>query len=451
MTETTYPGQAVALVSLWYASVGGPAADVTNLTITITPVAGGAAVISASTAWTHPATGVYVYEWTPSVATPAGNYLALWSAGGGLTASEIVTVLATASAGGIQTAQVSYCTREDVQRALDVKETARSAWQIDNAITAATGTIEGLTHRKFYPMTAVRYFNWPNQQYARPWRLWLDADELIAVSSLTSGDVEIDSDDYHLEPVNSGPPYTSIEIVLSSSATFGGGSTHQRQVAISGVFGHSAAETPGGSSAEALDTTETAVDVTDSALIGVGSIIRVDSERMIVTNKTMITSGQTLGAPGLTALANNVTVAVTTGTAYHVDETILIDSERMLIVDIAGNNLTVKRQWDGSVLAAHTAGATIYVPRTLTVQRGALGTTAASHITASSISVHVVPSLIRELAVAEAVNTLIQRTSGYARTSGSGEYQRETSGRGLRQIRDDVLTRYARKARSRAV
>ena len=49
----------------------------------------------------------------------------------------------------------------------------------------------------------------------------------------------------------------------------------------------------------------------------------------------------------------------------------------MLITDIAGNNLIVKRQKSGSTLAAHT-GSTIYAPRQVTITRGDLGTTAGS-------------------------------------------------------------------------
>lgn len=44
-----------------------------------------------------------------------------------------------------------YCTRQDVKRALDVHETARSNGQVDRAVEAASRTIEGVLHRRFYP------------------------------------------------------------------------------------------------------------------------------------------------------------------------------------------------------------------------------------------------------------------------------------------------------------
>lgn len=344
---------------------------------------------------------------------------------------------------------VWYTTRETVKAALDSAETARNNGQVDRAVAAATGAIHGRLHRRFYPELAVRYFDWPARRYGRPWRLWLDQHDLISVTTLLSGGTTIAAADYFLRP-DDGPPYTRVEIDLDSTAAFGGGGTAQRDIAITGLWGYRNDESPAGTLAEALDASETAVDVTDSAAIGVGHIIRVDDERMIVTGKTMLDTGQNLGGD-LAATMAAVTVPVSTGSSYAVGETILIDAERMLIVDIAGNNLVVKRGWDGSVLAAHTTGADIYAPRTLTVTRGALGTTAAAHDSAAAIYRHDPPAGIVRLATALALDTLLQETSGYAREVGSGESTREASGRALRAAWDDAYTAYGRKARTRAV
>jgi len=149
----------------------------------------------------------------------------------------------------------------------------------------------------------------------------------------------------------------------------------------------------------------------DSSVIGVGSIIRVEQERMIVTGKAMAATGQTLAA-NLTAQNNATTVQVQSGAALDT-EVIMIDAEKMLITDIVGNNLTVIRAWDGTPLAQHNTTATVYAPRLLTVQRGVLGTTAASHSANTAINVHIVPSLVREWCVAETLNTLVQSRRGY--------------------------------------
>jgi hypothetical protein len=78
----------------------------------------------------------------------------------------------------------------------------------------------------------------------------------------------------------------------------------------------------------------------------------------------------------------------------------------MLIDDIAGNTLIVKRGWDGTVLAAHTTGATIYAPRTLTVTRGALGTTADIARPRRPSTGGNPPAPSKQLCVAEALTTL---------------------------------------------
>ncbi len=346
---------------------------------------------------------------------------------------------------------VWYCTREEVKGALDYKETARNNAQVDRAISSASRSIEGLLNRKFYPTVGVRYKNWPNSQYARTWRLWLDEDEVISVSSLASAGNVVGASDYFLEPANDGPPYTYIELDLDSDAAFGGASTHQRSVAITGVFGYRADSTTAGLLAEALDSSETDVTVTNSAIIGIGDLIKVEDERMVVTGKSMITSGQNLQTQLAASNANDL-VAVVTGSSYNVGEIILIDSERMLIIDIAGNNLVVKRAWDGSTLAAHNSATTIYVSRVLTVERGVLGTTAATHSDTTPITKHVVPGLVKQLCIAEAINYLLQESSGFARAIRSDDTAgRDFYGKGLQTLRDQAYTTYGRRARIMAV
>lgn len=348
-----------------------------------------------------------------------------------------------------------YATREEIKAELDVKETARSNARIDRALADATEAVYGLTHRVFYPVLTTRRFDWPPRGGATPWILRLNNNELISVTSLTSGGVTIASSDYLLRRADDGdePPYTRIEINLSSNAAFGGGSTYQQDIAITGLFGYRNDETTLGATSEALDTSETGIDVdaATSAAVGVGSLLRIDTERVIVTGRANLDTGQTLGAGGLTNQNNNVTVPVQSGAVFAAGESILIDSERMLVEDVAGNQLTVRRAWDGATIAAHTAGAVIYAPRTLTVVRAALGTTAAAHNSGATVYRWDAPGPVRQLCVAEALTDLLQGRSGYARTAGAGENERETSGKGLADLRSRVYVSHGRKGRVRSV
>ncbi|MFE2970875.1 hypothetical protein ACFXKC_46200 [Streptomyces sp. NPDC059340] len=352
--------------------------------------------------------------------------------------------------------QPVYATREDVMRAMDSKLTARNTAQIDRAVESASRDVEKLCHRRFYPEVDTRYFDWPNSQTAAPWRLWLDDSELISVTSISSGGTAIAPSNCLLEPNRTGPPYNRLELNIGTNTAFGGGNTYQRDITITGVWGYTDTDTTAGALTAAVSTTTATslpVNAAASALLGVGSILRVDSERLLVTGRTMATTGQTLGAPGLDAQAKTVTVPVPDGTAYAVDEVLLIDSERMLIVDIAGNQLTVRRGWDGSVLAAHTAGAAIYAPRTLIVTRGALGTVAATHANAAPVYRWEPPGPVRQLVIAEAIATLTAESSGYSKTarSASGSSERNRDQGALQDRRDTTYDACGRHARARAV
>ncbi|MET7944284.1 hypothetical protein [Streptomyces sp. NPDC005302] len=459
MTDVT-AGQQLALLSQWFDFQGGALTDLdATPTITIVAIAAGTPALAAtSTGVTHPGTGSYGYAWTPAANLTPGAYLATWSglkSGAPVAASETVTVLPAGPAATVLDAGVFYATREEVKAELDVRETARSNLRIDRALADATGAVHGLTHRVFYPVLATRYFDWPARGGSAADVLRLDSNELVAVTALASGATSISADDYFLRRADDRdePPYTRIELNRATSASFGNGTTWQRDVAITGLFGYRNDETPLGTVVEALDSTETGVDVdaATSAGLGVGSVLRLDAERLIVRERAQLDTGQTLAGGGLTNQNNSVVVTVQSGGVFAAGEVILIDGERMRVDDIAGNTLIVSRAWDGSTIAAHTAGAAIYAPRTLTVTRGALGTVAASHTSGTTIARWDAPGSVRQLCLAEALVDLLQGRSGYARTAGSGDNERETSGKGINDLRDRVYTSHGRKARSRAV
>lgn len=343
-----------------------------------------------------------------------------------------------------------YATRGAVKAALDVKETARANAQVDRAIESASRTVESLLHRRFYPETTTRYFDWPNASYARSWRLWLDANELVSLTSLVSGDVTLDPSDYFLRRADNRdePPYDSIELSLDGDAAFGQGSTWQKDIAVTGVFGYDDVRTTAGALDGSVDSSQTTVTVTD-ATVDVGDLLTVGTERMQVLTKAMADTGVSFS--GLTtARADDDTLAVPDGTAFTVGEVLRLDSERCLVVDVAEDNLVLKRAWDGSRLAAHTSGS-IYAARQLVVTRGALGTTAASHTDAAAVSRQVYPGPVVALCVAESLSTLQNELAGYAHTSGSGDSSTTLSVTALQAARDLAVRTCGRRARTRAV
>lgn len=341
-----------------------------------------------------------------------------------------------------------YATREDVKNAIDSRDSARNNSQIDRAVEAGSRAVESLLHRVFYPTTTTKYFDWPNESRAVSWRLWLDQNELVSVSSLISGTTAIVPADYFLEPVSYGPPFDRIEIDLASTASFSSGDTYQRSIAVTGVFGYDNVTSPAGAlTAAGINSSVTSITCTDASQIGVGSLITIDSEKMLVTEKTMVATGLSLVGSSTLSMADNI-VVTTDGTKFAIGEVILMGSERALIVDISGNNLIVKRAWDGTVLATHS-GSALSALRTLAVVRAAQGTTAASHLASAAISVQIYPSLVRSLTIAQAVSSYSGETSGYV--GGGSEGNSTNLGGGLAGIQKQAYDLYGRKARVRAV
>lgn len=345
-------------------------------------------------------------------------------------------------------AGVWYVTRDEVSAALDVKKSARANAKIDRVIESCSRQAEAILHRRFYPEIATRYFAWPDLSGSTTFDLWLDDSELISVTSIIATTGTIPASGYYLEPNRFGPPFNRISIARTTSYAFGGGLS-QRDIAVAGTFGYKLDENAGPvltSAALAGDATIT----TGPGLIGVGALIRLDSERLIVTGASQVTTGQTLTAL-LDIKASAVTVSVADGTQFAIGETLLIESEYVRVVDIAGNALTVQRAQDGSVLAAHQIGAVIYAPRRLSVARAQLGTTAAGHTLGSTVQIFAFPGPVKVFTMALVLDTLEQESSAYARTTGAGNAFKDNGGRGLEVARKNAITSCGRFNRTAAV
>ncbi len=343
---------------------------------------------------------------------------------------------------------IAYVTREVAKEAIDSTESAYNDRQFDRVIQSASRSVEGILRRTCYPEVATRYFPWPQDSAAG--RLWLGDHDLIALTGATSGGVTIPPADIVPGPAEFGAPYDRLDLTAASGGSWFGGSEPENANAVSGLWcGCAIVELDGGSTVEALDASETGVDSSGSPEIGVGSILRVGAERMLVTGRTMLDTGQNTAGTLSSSNADRA-LAVASGAAFSVGESILVESERMLVQDIAGNTLIVRRAHDGSVLAAHPSGADVYAPRTLTVVRGALGTTAAAHDAASPILVFEVPGLVAELTLALALTTLGARQAGYVRyrrlEGGDKEASVSTA-----EIRADALRVYGKGPRVGAV
>jgi hypothetical protein len=114
VTATFYQGQEATLVLQTLEYSGGPAANVANLTITITPASGGAAAVGpTSSGIANPAVGVYTYTWGVPNDQDPGDYLTTWSADEG-DSTELISVAEAADTTWATATEVFQITGETV-------------------------------------------------------------------------------------------------------------------------------------------------------------------------------------------------------------------------------------------------------------------------------------------------------------------------------------------------
>lgn len=343
-----------------------------------------------------------------------------------------------------------YATREQVMAASDTANTARSRKRIDKAIAGATRSIEEATGRRFYPLLDTRTFDWPTlglPPTAPSWMLLLDEDEAISVSTVVSGGVTLTDDQWFARPSNApsrGKPYTNIQINVGEIGSFDSGPiTQQDAIAVSGAFGYPGRDVE---QAVVLADNGATVDVSSSADIGVGSLLKIDDERLVVTGRSQLDTGVTLTS-GVDAKPNLTLIQVSDASTIQEDEVLLADGEKMLVTDVAGNNLLVKRAWDGTVLAPHATVA-LYAPRRLQVARAALGTTQGSHGASSPVNAWEFAEFINDWCVAESLVTLLREKSSYADVTGGGTTSKlDVRGVAVADIRTRAIAAYARMGR----
>lgn len=294
-----------------------------------------------------------------------------------------------------------------------------------------------------------------NYAYEDPWKLRVNQWDIISLTSVQSpSGTSISLSNVILYPFNRKPgwPYTRVELDRSTTSAWGAGATPQLSILLTGTFGFTSDTTSAGTlAADITSTTATTCTVSDGSLAGAGDMIIIGTERLVVADQSMTSTGLTQSGQGCTTASSADNQLAVTGTgSLHAGEVLLLDSERMLVTEVNGGVASVRRAYDGTILAIHSA-ASVSAARLLTVLRGQYGTTAATHANGDAVSRLRVPAKIRSLAVAEAVNQVLQETSGYARTVGGPDVAMPAPGVSLSEMWDEAVTAYGRKNRMRTV
>lgn len=342
-------------------------------------------------------------------------------------------------------------TREALQRATQAWDPAQVAI-IDRMIASASDYIHhpqsGITGRFFIPRTAARTYRWPQAGIHKLDVLHLDQD-LLAVTSLTrEGDdaVAIAAADYFLEPNNLGPPYSRIEIDLGSSAYFAAKDTPQRAVRVTGRWGFSEITVAASQVDGALTAAQTTLKVDDGSKVEVGHALLIGTEQVFVAERTSSDLNvNTSGAFGAALDTVRLTLSGAPTPALQQGEWIRVDQEDLLISLVVSTTVVdVRRAFNGTVLAAHSDAADVFVYRNYTIERGGNGTTAATQADNAAITRYLVPGDVEAWCRARAIHDLQQERSGWGRSIGQGEQAQEFIGRGFHDFEQRMVRKYQR-------
>jgi hypothetical protein len=302
-----------------------------------------------------------------------------------------------------------YCTVNEILGDLQINGVKDEAGLMQK-IRAASDVID--RRGWFIPQTETRRFDGPNHRRS------LLVDPLLAVTSITDDATALASTDYLLYPRNRhwpGGPYTRIEIDPDASSLTAW-TREQDIVAIAGRWGLYEETLSTGATVSSQTDSSTSLVVNTGAPISPGAVLLIDSEQELVaaTGAATDSTADTSEAVDLTEQE----IDVTNGALLNIGEVIRIDTEKMRVTDIASNTLVVQRGYAGSTIATHASGAGVEVYRTFTVKRAVNGTTAAAH-TNAAIGRYVPPYSIGYLCIQIAALMHKKAQSGYAGKVGS--------------------------------
>lgn len=237
-----------------------------------------------------------------------------------------------------------YATLADLKARLGLTDTADDAI-LGALLSAVSRQIETWTGRQFWAVVDTLEFgpDWDPAGGLAPWDArvagsTLQVDDLLSVTSLTT---DIDGDrvyettwsatDYELEPVNadrqSPPrPFTRVRVRPLGRYWF---PSDPRGTRIFGTWGYyDVLTTSTATLAEALDTSETGVDVTNGTAFQAGQVIEIDSERMEIASIATNTLTVERAVNGTTAATHTLGAAIRVATFPIVGEACLLQAQR---------------------------------------------------------------------------------------------------------------------------
>jgi len=218
----------------------------------------------------------------------------------------------------------------------------------------------------------------------------LKVDPLLEVTdAITDNGVTVSSTEFTLLPESPQWIHGAYNMIKKTYGLWGYGS-----VAVPGSWGKYS------ELAAVMDSftmTDKAVELTvlDGSLLDVGMVLLIEDEQIAISGGHGSTNSPDADAAtskvnGAIIEADQV-ITVDNGAEFHRGEVLAIGNEDLLITRISGNDLTVERGWNNTLIEDHADDAAIGVYRTFAVDRGVNGTTAAAH-TSRAVERYLVPA-----------------------------------------------------------
>ena len=251
---------------------------------------------------------------------------------------------------------------------------------------------------------------------------------ITSVSSIVNDDDTLSASDYFLRgletsrPFWANGPYIQIEVDPDSSLISAWCDSEPDSVQI--IANHGMYERSAALTATVADTTQQSASqatlkVSDGSQVSPGMVLKLGDEQELVTGYSDPSAAVTTLNGAVAAADEEITV--TNSALVNVGEIIRADFEQMKVRDrnTTTHKLAVWRGWNRTNRVAHLTAVAVDVYRTVNVERGVNGTTAATHANGLAISRYFAPDDIQFLTREVATLMLNKAKGGYAGRSGN--------------------------------
>jgi hypothetical protein len=251
----------------------------------------------------------------------------------------------------------------------------------------------------------------------------LSIPALLTPFIVDNDDTILASDDYLLgtREWNSGP-YTTIKFDPDGSYYGAYWISEPGSVRITGRWGKYENVVDTGLTVDAggLDDADLTLVTSNGASISPGMILRVEGEDIFVSGLGSPTAGVTEIDAAMDASQDTMTVK--DGTKLNIGEIIRVGLEKMKVLDIATNTVSVQRAYHKTRLATHADDADVDVYRTPVIERAVnAASLPASHAAGKKIYQLVPPANINQLCRKLTILSLEQAKSKYSGRQGNSQ------------------------------